>query len=942
MAGIGACFDMTNSSRRCGGKIMMGTRPGFRAVAVLVALPTVLSAGVSASARGAHGRSAYRVTAHLSTPSFAADRSTVVKGSVRPAAPHRRVDLQRKLGSRWTTISKGRVSGTSTFRFTYHPADAGTVDLRVSVPATKAARAGVSRALAAKVTATPLTSITSDLGGSTCVVVRDGTVRCWGRIGLDLEQTPLQVAGMSHAKAVAHNEDDVCAVVVGGQVECAEINHGIDIDVPTLPPVKVPGITSATAIAAGDGDVCVLLADHTVRCWGDNDDGQLGDGSTGTGSTVPVEVAGIGTATSIAASDVEFCATLADGSVRCWGDRITGATATISSSPVPVGGLTGDASRVSVGEDHDCAVLIGGTVDCWGSDADGQLGDGGTTASVNAVAASGIHHAVSIAAGDGFTCAALSNHTATCWGTDSNGQLGNDADTASGKVAVHGLTTARSLAATASSACALLSTGSAACWGDNVESALGIGTDGGQSDVPKALAPPAWLVTAHAPGGVVHTGMPAHITGSVTPPAPGRVAILRYYDFATQKTVTGARAKLSGRSMYSFRYSPASQYDGDYFVTVAKSDQHSAGFAGFELTIHPDVVSLSAGNDHSCAATNTGQAFCWGDDSYGELGYPGLPDSGGAYPVENVGDVRGVAAGLKHSCAVLTNGHVECWGNNDLGQLGDGLPADSPGVPVNVKGITHATAISAGDYGSCALIADGTVECWGSGDNGELGNGHTGNSDVPVKVSGLSTAIAITTGFAHSCALLKSGSVKCWGTNGNGQLGRGSYDPSGTPVAVANLHTAVAISAGQQHTCALLKSGAIDCWGDNDNGELGSTQSGGTDAPVAVAGISTAVSVSAGGFHTCAVLKSGVVKCWGQGDKGELGNGLNSSSPTPVTVSNLTDITAVSSGFDHSCAIEGGTTHLGDLWCWGNDSTGQLGNLEGVVDGSVPIKVSDD
>jgi len=192
----------------------------------------------------------------------------------------------------------------------------------------------------------------------------------------------------------------------------------------------------------------------------------------------------------------------------------------------------------------------------------------------------------------------------------------------------------------------------------------------------------------------------------------------------------------------------------------------------------------------------------WGANDDGQLGTGsstgpkvcGVATACSAVPVIAAGiGVAMVSSGSGHACSVFTDGTVSCWGLNSSGQLGDGTTNDSP-VPVAVSGIETATAVSAGSGHSCALLADGHVSCWGSNIVGELGNGTTADSPVtaPVIVSNIDTAIAISAGFAGTCALLSNGTVRCWGSNSSGQLGTGTTAPANVPVPVSGIFDAIA------------------------------------------------------------------------------------------------------------------------------------------------------
>src|SRR5438876_1878896 len=220
------------------------------------------------------------------------------------------------------------------------------------------------------------------------------------------------------------------------------------------------------------------------------------------------------------------------------------------------------------------------------------------------------------------------------------------------------------------------------------------------------------------------------------------------------------------------------------------------------------------------------------------------------FTATGVGVATAVELGSFYSCSLLQDGTVRCWGDNSAGQLGDGTTTNAS-TPVAVAGIGGAVAVTGGGFHTCARFLDGTLECWGRNDFGQLGDPATTsfNSVTPVRVTGITSAIAVAAGGFHTCALLADGTVRCWGENDFGQLGNGTSDPApGTPttfnpspVTVSGIPTAVAISAGGWHTCALLRDGTVQCWGENTYGQLGN---GATTAPPAPGRSSTPATVT--------------------------------------------------------------------------------------------------
>ena len=354
------------------------------------------------------------------------------------------------------------------------------------------------------------------------------------------------------------------------------------------------------------------------------------------------------------------------------------------------------------------------------------------------------------------------------------------------------------------------------------------------------------------------------------------------------------------------------------------------------------------------------------------------------------GSARGaaavIAAGSAHSCALLVAGDVKCWGHGAFGQLGQGNQSNigsGPNQmgddldPVDLGVGATATAVVAGANHTCALLVAGDVKCWGQNSRGQLGQGHTDNvgsgpnqmgDDLdPVDLGTGRTATALSAGGDHTCALLDDSSLKCWGFNLSGQVGQGHTDNVGSgpnqmgddldPVDLGTGRTVTAVTAGAGFTCAILDDASVKCFG---SGFLGQTGQGHTDGlggapgqmgdalPAVDLGTGrTALAVSAGDNHACAILDEGDLKCWGQNSSGQLGQGHTAhlgnepgemgDALDPVDLGSGRTALAVTAGLGFTCAL------LDDqsVKCWGWGNAGRLGSGSTSNIGNQPGQMGD-
>ena len=356
------------------------------------------------------------------------------------------------------------------------------------------------------------------------------------------------------------------------------------------------------------------------------------------------------------------------------------------------------------------------------------------------------------------------------------------------------------------------------------------------------------------------------------------------------------------------------------------------------VTAYPRaLLAVEAGSDFACGLAALGRGYCWGIDDAGQLASAAdsacFPPSGSASPCALVPrrmdrpeiSFLQVSAGGDFGCGISSDNMIYCWGADTFGQLGNGLQG-GPGPVLATAQAHQFTAVTAGSHHACALNAFGVAYCWGLAADGQLGNAQSVNSSTPIPVADTTLLFrTISAGDGHTCALTADGRAYCWGRGSSGQLGSGSLLGSDVPTLVQGGHNFVALGVGADHTCASAVTGTLYCWGKNDRGQLGLGYTGPPVlTPTAVGGIGSVTSIAAGGNHTCVIGAGGAVACWGASDYGEVGDGstLSHTVVSPAPVAGFA-ASVLSSGTRHTCAVSAIDLRT---YCWGSNIFGALGN----------------
>lgn len=553
---------------------------------------------------------------------------------------------------------------------------------------------------------------------------------------------------------------------------------------------------------------------------------------------------------------------------------------------------------------------------------------------------------VGLASGHAHTCYIDNDHALWCWGDNNHGQLG-DGTRISSSVPKRVDATWRAVGAGSSHTCGVRSDGTLWCWGSNGNGTLGTGDDAEQRETPTQVGTDTNWNTV-----VSHSYHSCAIRTDHT---------LWCWGYNGNNQI--------GTSMVPDQRTPA-QVGGENWQSVATGGQLTCGIqldgslwcwgrnlshrGDFELSIptreptNSEWKRVVTGYSNMCGIRTDGSLYCWGGlGIYNLESYePGRVEAANDWIELSTADAdfSGVSLGSNHTCGIRADHSMWCFASQ---------PTASDIKTKRLDARNDWQTVSAGANHSCAARTDGTVWCWGADVRGQLGQGHAVGG--PVRVGPTNDWLSVNASASGSCGVRANGTLWCWGDgielpvqvgsettwqSLNGRIGLRS-DGSAWNLSVeipAKLGVTTewnSIAVSGSHTCVVRPNGTLWCRGGNDQGQLGDgstttradfVQVGSANDWSRVAAAGTYGSDPSGTTvnwgHTCGVRTSGDLWCWGGNINGEVGDGTLTDRSQPVQIQPAGVWQSVSMGIWYTCALR----RDGSLWCWGRDEFGQLGN----------------
>ncbi len=687
-----------------------------------------------------------------------------------------------------------------------------------------------------------------------CYITSAGKLYCMGRGGMVGDATSSDRSGY----VAVDSANNYSKVSVGYEHACAITSSGVD--------------------AAG-----------TVKCWGTNTRGQLGDGTT-TSSNAPVSVTtGISTGVkAIAAGAYHTCAISSSDSLWCWGanesQQAVGAAAPTGDqlNPVNVDGATSYLA-IDAGVDHNCAITSANELSCFGSNANGKTGAGTSSGVRDAglISDSGVSYS-KISINADHSCGIISTNALKCWGSNASGRSGlGGSSTATTPTVVDSGVSYSELAAGTESTCGITTGSALKC--------AGRGDQGTHLDV------------------VVNNRTSMQVVQSGT----NFSAVTSGYYGTWARTSTNSVLYGGLRTLFS--------HIGD-----GKSSVSRATAVQFDGTRVFTAIDNGYGSGFATCAIASGKLRCVGHpDATGFFGLGSNPDTTGLVWVDAVNSYTSVATGRSHMCAIRSDSKLYCAGDGTFSGVGS-----TTSVLTAVDGTENYSFISSGRKTTCGILASGTLKCWGLNTYSQVGNNSTSTVASPTIIDSGVSYSKVAVGVSHACGITTSGSaLKCWGRQLDGRLGNGLTAEAnvGLPTVIDSGTAYSEISVGDQHTCGVTSAGVMKCWGLNTDGRLGDGTTTTSATPVTVDSGNTYTKVAVGDVNSCGLRSTGKIYCWGSYQQGLVGAAF-ANVLTPTIVDSGSSYNNLKVGSTKIC----GLTTTGRIRCWGNNQSNSFGDANRI------------
>jgi len=509
---------------------------------------------------------------------------------------------------------------------------------------------------------------------------------------------------------------------------------------------------------------------------------------------------------------------------------------------------------------------------------------------------------VEIVTGVYHSCARRTDGATFCFGNGASGKLGNAMSThQAAPVQAGAAHTWTQLSAGTNHTCGLKETGNAWCWGSNGFGQLGTGNTDGQT-------------------------------------LPAFVSLTRVWKKISAGESHTCAIEDDG-SLSCWGRNNAGQL-GKGVLDENETTPHPVSLDPAAATPDTDWQDVSAGRDVTCATKKSGLLYCWGSNANLSVAKVGAGNVTTPWLVETAAgamdaDWAQISAATT-TCGIKTSGALWCWGRNAESELANGTTTASP-APVAILPAESWKVVRSTSFHVCAVKQDGTLWCWGKNANAQIEAGGESRIVVPQKIDDATDWVDVAPGQAHTCALKQDDRVFCWGTRVFGQTAEGVMSLHLLPQQIGVATTWTGVVSFGEGGCALGPAGEASCWGNNENGQLGVGDTVSRTTPAAALTAEKFTTLALGRNHACGINGAGQILCSGRNANGQLATG--NTTPSSVLAPILTagkpyaalTWKVIATGDDHGCAIANDSS----LWCWGLNTTGQLGQTPNPATGTL-------